>query len=70
MPKRKKLTEAEWNKVFHLRCRSKEGRELSKEDRALVDAAWRENPERYANMDADVFDATVPFGSSVRWRRK
>jgi hypothetical protein len=67
--RRKKLTEDEWRKVFHLRCRSKQGQELSKEDRALVDAAYNEDPERYGAMEPDVFDATVPFGSTVRWKR-
>jgi hypothetical protein len=30
----------------------------------------REDPERYRKMDADVFDATVPFGSAARARRR
>lgn len=66
---RLKLTEAEWIKVFLLRCRSKQGLELAKVDRALVDAAYSQDPERYAAMEPDVFDATVPFGSAARWRR-
>lgn len=71
MPRRKKrkLTDAEWLKVFQLRCRSKQGQEISKEDRALVDAAFNEDPERYGALEPEVFDATVPFGSTARWRR-
>jgi hypothetical protein len=68
--KRAKLTKAEWARVFHLRCESKSGRASSftKEDRALIDAAYNENEKRYNAMEKDVFNATVPFGSNVRWR--
>lgn len=65
-PKRK-LTEAEWSKVFELRCRSKRGEYLSPEDRKLVDAAYKEDPDRYAELEGPVFNATVPFGSQARW---
>lgn len=64
-----KLTDEEWTQVFKLRCRSKLGLRTSEEEQALVDAAWREDPERYAAMAPDVFDATVPFGSSAKARR-
>lgn len=65
------LTEAEWAIVFRARCKSKEGRgdTITKEERKLVDRAYKEDPDRYGAMDADVFNATVPFGSNVRWRR-
>ncbi len=66
---RPKLTEAEWREVFQLRCRSKQGLDLSKEGRALVDAAYNEDPERYGALEPDVFDATVPFGSTTQWKR-
>jgi hypothetical protein len=64
-----KLSEADWAEVFKLRCRSKEGRELSKAERRLVDRAWKEDPKRYKETEADVFDATVPFGSTARAKR-
>lgn len=64
-----KLTEEQWSEVFRLRCRSKEGKELSEQDRALVNQAFNENKDRYAALEPDVFDATVPFGSSKRWPR-
>jgi hypothetical protein len=67
--KRKKLTEADWAKVFAMRCKGKRGEALTKEERALVDAAFNEDEARYGAMEPDVFDATVPFGSNVRWRR-
>ena len=69
MPSPRKLTVSEWGMVFQLRCRSKQGQEISEEDHALVDAAFHEDPERYSELEADVFDATVPFGSVARWRR-
>lgn len=61
-----RLTEREWVEVFRLRCKSKSGGELTKVERALTEAAYRENEKRYARMEIDVFNATVPFGSSVR----
>jgi hypothetical protein len=63
---RKSLTEGEWRKVFAARCKSKQGQELSKEERNLVDAAYKADGQRYGAMDIDVFNATVPFGSTVR----
>jgi len=36
--------------------------------RALSDA-WKSDRKRYSAMESDVFNATVPFGSMVRWRK-
>ena len=72
MPRRKpkrKLDAAEWSQVFRLRCRSKSGSHLSPEELDLCKAAMNEDPKRYSAMDADVFDATVPFGSGAKARR-
>lgn len=69
MSRRAKLTEAEWRLVFTYRCKSKRGETITKDERALVGRAYREDEKRYAAMDPDVFDATVPFGSTARWRR-
>lgn len=63
------LTEEEWRRVFRARCQSKQGQRVSDEDRALLDRAFNTDEERYAAMTGDVFDATVPFGSSARWKR-
>jgi hypothetical protein len=69
MAKRKvKLTEQEWQEVFRARCRSKEAR-ASQADHDLCNRAWKEDLKRYGAMEPDVFDATVPFGSSVRAKR-
>lgn len=71
MDRRKKhpLTEEEWRRVFEARCRSKQGVPLSADDRALCERAFSLDPKRYSTMDADVFDATVPFGSSAKYTR-
>ncbi len=63
------LTEAEWERVFLARCKSKRGEARTDEERALLDRAYLTNKQRYAAMTADVFDATVPAGSSARYRR-
>jgi hypothetical protein len=60
------LTAAEWQLVFHLRCRAKQGQSLSGDDTALLNRAFGEDPSRYAALDVDVFNATVPVGSNVR----
>jgi hypothetical protein len=64
--RRRTLTEAEWREVFRLRCASKREERLSSEDLDLVETAFSEDPKRYGEMDVDVFDATLPFGSKVR----
>jgi hypothetical protein len=62
----KRLTEDEWRQVFKLRCKSKLGQLLTVEDRALTERAFLADSERYAAMEDDIFNATVPFGSTVR----
>ena len=51
--------------MFQLRCRTKQGQDIAKEDLALVAAAFRDDLERYSAMEVDVFNATVPFGSTM-----
>ena len=65
---KRQLTEAEWSAVFAARCQSKQGRPISPTERTLCDAAFKSDKERYIAMAADVFDATVPFGSTARYR--
>lgn len=67
--RRRKLTEAQWSTVFRLRCRTKSGNSISDDERRLIEAAWSEDPERYRQMNPDVFDATVPVGSNARAKR-
>ena len=60
------LTKAEWRHVFKARCKSKQGLALSDAEKDLVGAAWWSDQKRYERMETDVFNATVPFGSTVR----
>lgn len=64
-----RMTEAQWGEVFHLRCKSKREGGLTLGELSLCERARGEDHGRYAAMEADVFDATVPFGSSARARR-
>ncbi len=34
----------------------------------LIEGALAQDPDRYRAMDGPVFEATVPFGSGVRYR--
>lgn len=67
--KKEKLSESDWREVFRVRCLMKRGMAVTAEERALVDASWVEDQKRYSKMEPDIFDATVPFGSSTRARR-
>lgn len=60
------LTNGDWQRVFQLRCKSKSGGALTKDEQALVDAAFTEDPARYGRLEIAIFNATVPFGSSAR----
>jgi hypothetical protein len=63
---KRRLTELEWCQVFEARCKSKKGETLSDVLRQLVDAAYKTDRKRYKEMERDVFNATVPFGSTRR----
>lgn len=58
-----KLTEADWHKVFRLRCESKRGTRLDAPDMQLIKRAFREDHDRYTAMGDAVFEETRPFGS-------
>ena len=68
MSKRQRLTEGEWAMVFDARCKSKRGEPVSAAERLLVEMAYASDAKRYAAMELDVFNATVPFGSAARAR--
>lgn len=57
------ITEEGWLLVSKLRCRSKQGERLSPQEHELCFQAWREDHDRYCDMDQQVFEATKPFGS-------
>lgn len=69
MPTKKKLTDESWRQVFAIRCRSKQGQPIALSEQGLCMRAMREDLDRYNKLTADVFDATVPFGSTVRAKR-
>lgn len=64
-----KLTDESWRKVFAIRCRSKQGQPVTSAELGMCGRAMREDPARYKTMEADVFDATVPFGSTAKVKR-
>lgn len=64
------LTEAEWAKVFRARCKSKQGQARTDEEQTLIEAAFKSNRKRYCEMEPEVFNATVPFGSGAKWGGK
>jgi hypothetical protein len=68
-PKVHKLTDDQWREVFRIRCRCRRGDVTTVRELDLVGRAYKENHKRYSAMNEDVFDATVPFGSTVRARR-
>lgn len=65
----KHLTDESWRKVFSIRCRSKQGHPVTPAELGLCGRAMREDPTRYKTMEADVFDATVPYGSNAKAKR-
>lgn len=68
--RKKKLTEERWEKVFYARCKSKQGQPVTEEESVLLDTAYASDLKRYTSLDEEVFNATVPFGSSARWGKK
>lgn len=68
--KHKPLTETEWLKVFRTRCKSKRGETLTPDEHVLIEKAFKQDQTRYAAMEPDVFDATVPVGSNAKWQRR
>lgn len=55
--------------MFDIRCATKQGQAVSDADRQLVERAWASDSARYAAMNADVFNATVPVGSNARYQK-
>lgn len=64
-----RLTDDSRRKVFAIRCRSKQGQPVTPAELGMCGRAMREDPARYKTMEADVFDATVPFGSTAKAKR-
>ena len=59
------MTEEERNKVFELRCESKSGKKITKEELAYLIKMYKKFPLEYSAMNDEVFQATKPFGSNI-----
>lgn len=66
----RKLTASEWRRISDYRIRGKRGEYLSPEELHLCERAMREDLTRYNEIGNDAFDATVPFGSNVKAKRR
>lgn len=51
------------SRLLELRCRSKRGDMLSKEEFEFLEDCWKKWPEEYSAMRDKVFEATKPFGA-------
>ena len=51
---------------FDLRCQTKRGIRLHPDDGKFVEKMFNDFPEWYEPTQDDVFNATVPFGSTVK----
>jgi hypothetical protein len=50
-----------------LRCRSKRGERLNREERAFCVQMLGSYPDWYKRTERDVFYRTRPFGSGAKW---
>jgi len=60
----------ETEKCIEIRKRSKQGLPVSQEEHAFCRKMFREFEDWYFETEERVFNETVPFGSTVRYRRK
>lgn len=61
------LSESDWRRVFEIRCMAKRSQMImTREVEDLLRQALREDPDRYARLSDQVFDATLPFGAQSR----
>jgi len=49
-------------RCFRLRCQSKRGSNLSMDDSNFVHQMYKKFPAWYSATEANVFNATIPFG--------
>lgn len=61
-----KPTHANASRCLEVRCRAKRGLQISQEDKNFCEKMCTKYPEWYKQTEIDVFNATVPFGSSAR----
>ena len=53
-------------RCLEIRCRSKTGRETTKEEHRLCLKMLHKYPNWYSETERDIFNRTVPFGSNVK----
>jgi hypothetical protein len=53
-------------RCFDLRCRAKRGEALYPADREFVEKMFHDFPDWYGATEPEVFNRTIPFGSSRR----
>lgn len=63
-PTKDKMPPDVWRRLFDIRCRSKEGRAVSDEERRFYSMCFDKWPDDYRAMEKDVFNATKPFGAT------
>lgn len=65
MSRRKKFvpTESDWDRLFAIRCRTKQGGYASPDEISFCEAMLAADASRYARMNQAVFDATKPVGA-------
>lgn len=54
-----------YRECFRLRCKSKRGGELTRDEMARIQQWQRKYREQYRAMDKDVFRETAPFGAQL-----
>lgn len=59
----KPLSEADWQRIFKLRCQSKQYGNITQEEIEFCHRGYLEDRERYEQMSKEVFEATKPFGA-------
>lgn len=53
-------------RCFRIRCRSKRGETMSREDSKFCTQMYKKFTEWYGAIEANIFNATVPFGSQAK----
>lgn len=57
------MTDSERDKLFKIRCATKQGHSVSDEDMRFVEKMFDKNPREYKAMSGEVFAATKPVGA-------
>ena len=58
------MTYSERDRLFSIKCRSKQGRYISRDDTKFCEKMLKLYPTEYKAMEVEVFESTKPFGSN------